>query len=126
MHNSHNDNLRNDNFNNKDRIKIDCFYYHFYIRKDELKNYNLDENYVINITETVKKENSISPVKKMKDKISNIFDNFSIKTDNQFDCFSRILAIYNTKNVKISDKPIYNLFNNLITFDFKKRDIILY
>ena len=111
---------------NKDMIKIDCFYYTFYIKKEELKNYNLTETDVVNITDHIIKKNSGEQMKKVKNKIGDILEKFSIKSDNEFDCFSRILAIYNTKNVKISDKPIYNLFNNLITFDFKKRDIILY
>ena len=108
---------------NKDMIEINCFYYKFYIKKEELKNYNLTETDVVNITENIIKKNSGEQMKKFKNKIGDILEKFSIKNNNELDCFSRILTIYNKKNVKISDKSI---FNNLITFNLKKHNIILY
>ena len=113
------------NFNDKDMIKIDCFYYTFYIKKEELKNYNLTETDVINTTETVIKKNSGEQIKKIKNKIGNILEKFSIDFNNEFDSFSHILTIYNYKNVRVSEKhnkrSTCNIFNNLIGINLHKK-----
>ena len=125
------------NSNDKDMIKIDCFYYTFYIKKDELKNYNLTEEEVVNTTETVIKRNSGEQIKKFKNKISNVLENFSIDFNNEFDSFSHMLTIYNNR-VKVSEKQkdnkktkrnAYNIFNNILKkldLKNKKNDLIMY
>ena len=124
------------NFNNKDMVKVDCFYYTFYIKKNELKNYNLTEEEVVNTTKTVIKRNSGEQIKKLKNKISNVLENFSIDFNNEFDSFSHILTIYNNQ-VKVSEKQkdykktkrnACNIFNNFLKLDLKnkKNDLIMY
>ena len=125
------------NFNNKDMVKIDCFYYTFYIKKNELKNFNLTEEEVVNTTETIIKRNSGEQIKKFKNKISNVFEKFSIDFNNEFDSFSRILTIYNYNNVRVSEKHKdykynkrikCNIFNDLLRLNLNKRknDLVMY
>ncbi len=125
------------NFNNKDMVKIDCFYYTFYIKKNELKNYNLTEEEVVNTTETVIKRNSGEQIKKFKNKISNVLEKFSIDFSNEFDSFSHILTIYNNKNVRVLEKQSTyknnkrdkcNILNDLLRLNLNKRknNIVMY
>lgn len=131
-------NLDKSNFNNKDMVKIDCFYYSFYIKKNELKNYNLTEEEVINTTETIIKRNSGEQIKKFKNKINNVFEKLSIDFNNEFDSFSHILTIYNYKNVRVSEKHSKdykynkrnkcNIFNDLLGLNLNKikNDLVMY
>tara|TARA_B110001450_G_C17590118_1_gene468599 strand:- start:701 stop:1027 length:327 start_codon:yes stop_codon:yes gene_type:complete len=91
-----------------DMIKINCFYYSFYIKKSELHKYGLTEEHVINTGET-----SVTNKKPDTSKKNSICLDFN----NTFDSFSNILTKYkkNRNYVKVSEKRVcissYKIFN---------------
>lgn len=94
-----------------DMIKINCFYYSFYIKKSELHKYGLTEEHVINTGETSVTNKKPDTIKK------STKNSICLDFNNTFDSFSNILTKYkkNRNYVKVSEKRVcissYKIFN---------------
>lgn len=109
-----------------DMIKINCFYYSFYIKKSELHKYGLTEEHVINTGETSVTNKKQDTIKKSKKNVNNN-NPICLDFNNTFDSFSNILTKYKKKrnNVKVSEKRVCISSYKILNF-FPKLNMKLY
>tara|TARA_E500000178_G_scaffold279695_1_gene279554 strand:- start:441 stop:746 length:306 start_codon:yes stop_codon:yes gene_type:complete len=91
--------------NNDDYILIDCFYYSFYIKKDELHKYNISEN-------TLKESNKISSMYS-----TSKYKNYKKINEICIDINNFMYNSYPTE--KLSNSRLYRL-TSVINFIYKK------
>ena len=96
-------------FNNEDLIYVNCFYYGFYIKKNELSKYNIKYEELVestkNILDNNKKTNIKTNIKISESPLQNIRKKLYIINSSTILNSSKILEQFNSCNFTI----IYNL-----------------